>query len=180
MKKTFRYLIILSALLLPSSANAAKQCIMCEPGKYADETTGGACNDCPAGSYCIQGIKFACPTTTYNGKTSQTDGSACKDCNSPNAATTDRTRCCKASGNSCLSGNLSGWGGAIESGCFTSSEAQGYNNPTGGDSCHCRGRIASNTVSTWGAIGNGNDKCSSNCANWCAKYVSSWGLRAAW
>jgi hypothetical protein len=75
-----------------TAANAAKQCVMCAPGKYADGSTGGACKECEAGSYCMQGYKFPCPEKTYNDKTGQISDSACKDCGNLTAKA-DRSGC---------------------------------------------------------------------------------------
>ncbi|MDR1476847.1 MAG: hypothetical protein LBI17_01820 [Rickettsiales bacterium] len=89
-----RNILLMTAgiLLAASSAEAAKQCLPCEPGKWGAD---GKCDQgCPAGYYCAGGHKMpcppgyycpagspnplACPAGRYNNQTGQTE---CKsDC----------------------------------------------------------------------------------------------------
>ena len=58
--KAIRILLLTIALFSAGySANAAMQCIQCEPGKYA--TYSGQCITCETGNYCVGGKKYSCP-----------------------------------------------------------------------------------------------------------------------
>jgi hypothetical protein len=161
----------------PAGSSAPKEVVV---GNYCVNNT--EIKSCEKGYKCPNGVKVAC--SSDNEYQDQIIQVTCKDCSSPNAVTTDRTRCCKADGNTCRTGNLSGWGGIIESGCFNSSNAQAYNAPTGGAYCHCRGRTASGALSSWGFYSyydvNFGFNCAAYCAHWCANSVGTWGPRAAW
>ncbi|MDR1477048.1 MAG: hypothetical protein LBI17_02880, partial [Rickettsiales bacterium] len=54
----FRTIILIEALLLPTVAQAAKQCMPCPAGKWGMD---GKCEqDCPEGYYCVGGSKIPC------------------------------------------------------------------------------------------------------------------------
>jgi hypothetical protein len=157
-----------------ANANSSADCeILCNAGQYYD---GAICKSCPAGSYqdatehqitsCM-----ACTTTGY-------------------VTTTDKTKCCAANGNTCLTGNVRDnrpSGVRIQGGCFGSSgqQAKGSSDPGEWYYCHCRGVTSNGAVSSWkyGRMYSGSyisQLCPQNCNNLCSNNVSSWGAGASW
>ncbi|MDR1476591.1 MAG: hypothetical protein LBI17_00490 [Rickettsiales bacterium] len=58
-------ILIIIALSLSGTANAAKQCMPCPAGKWSNASTGSGCEDCPAGYYCNGGSKIQCASAGF-------------------------------------------------------------------------------------------------------------------
>jgi hypothetical protein len=174
--------IIAGAMLLSSTdADAAKQCILCPPGKYSDSTMGGVCKTCPAGSYCMQEIKFGCPAGMYGDQPGQMDRFVCRECS---VLVSDGTN-----GKHTFCPSISG--ASIESGCFNSILGGQYaysghfgDTPTGIGYCHCRAN--SNGVwSSWVFFGDTNNNyggagCFAGCRLICQIHANLWTPGARW
>jgi hypothetical protein len=164
----FRTIILIAALLLSAPADAAKMCMPCPLGTYSDTGTNGKCETCPAGNYCIQGVKLLCPERTYNDKTGQFEKDVCKSCGNLTA---------KADGTGCnqpvaaeYTGTTTreGVGGVIyKCNCRVKNEAGAWSRAVVGPICDDRN--------------DGTNNCGKGlCASFCPASAGSLGASAYW